>query len=155
MIPSPVASFSQSMSPYELLPSRFMPNSIFHKSNILLVSNAQAPYPPPCLLSLWRRGLAFPRGQRFGVKIMAAPSLLCLPGAASFSGACPWCSPARKPKIVNFGGLGRTFGSKGVPRGGFGGVPIGIALGRALGKDLGIELEIGSNLEPQDFEDRD
>ncbi len=40
-----------------------------------------------------------------------------------------------------------------------GGVPIGIALGialgRALGRDLGMELEIGSNLEPQDFEDRD
>ena len=40
-----------------------------------------------------------------------------------------------------------------------GGVPIelglGRDLGRGLGRDLGIELEIGSNLEPQDSEDQD
>ena len=81
------------------------------------VSNAQAPYPPPCLLSLCRRGLAFPRGQRFGVKIMAAPSLFCLPGAASFSGACPWCSPARKAKIDNFGVKNCGLGLIGAPLG--------------------------------------
>ena len=36
-----------------------------------------------------------------------------------------------------------------------GGVPIGIARRRALERGLGIELEIGSNLEPKDSEDRD
>ena len=38
---------------------------------------------------------------------------------------------------------------------GKGGVPIGIARRIALGRDLGIDLEIGSNLKPQDSEDRD
>ena len=74
------------------------------------------------------------------------------------------------PILEHFGGLGRTFGFKGVPRGGLGGVwkrgrtkgssgimqepqwmggvpnVIGIARRRALGRDLGIELEIGSSL---------
>ena len=41
---------------------------------------------------------------------------LCSPNTLFFSGACPWCSSARKAKNVYFEGLGRTFGSEGVPR---------------------------------------
>ena len=84
------------------------------------VSNAQAPYPPPCLLtgSPCRRGLAFPREQRFGFKIIAVPSRFCLPGAASFFWCLPVVEPCQKSKKQRFGSKNCGLGLIEAPLGG-------------------------------------
>ena len=88
----------------------------------IYISNAQAPYPPPCLLSLCRRGLAFPRHYLWvswaclgNLGIIPRPLVSRPPGRAwAIYGAA---LPVLESKIVNFGVKNCGLGLIGAPLG--------------------------------------